>query len=265
MLFLNASEACTFFLGDILSTWGQRPPPASVWELPNFWNTGFSGFLVLALPVMARLLLFKPKLILSFDSESGDAVFPVWRESKAEPNYRIQAWYRLRVRNGGLVPLINPRIWCLAMTSDSGPLVGAFPFTPFEMNWAESDRDFQIGSLAPGKFRYRLDLGYVDVARTDKNTGKIKLSSRSHFVVHRRNQEETIRLLSGLDYYLCLMISNDNLLVPAHFVQVKVRWNPAGPATPDEPLPTPSVAIHIERQGPLWWARLRGRLKRFEY
>lgn len=228
-------------------------------EVPNIWNTALSGFAVVLVPVVLRVFWLRPKLNVTFDVESDDLArniaMPV-----SNAVARIQNWVRLRVTNSGMMALTNPRIWCLGMSiGDSGPL--PFPVTPFELSWSETDRDFQIGAVLPGNYLYRLDLGYVDTALV--RSGSLEKPARDKFIVSRRNQQETVALDAGPTYDLCLVISNENILVPAHFIHVQVKWTQ--PPQQNSELPQqPMCSVKIIDQGNYWRAKRSEKLKRFE-
>ena len=185
-----------------------------------------------------------------------------FKEARGERG-NLRSLYRLRVENRGLAKLVSPRVWCVAITAGSGKLANQYPFTAFEMNWAETDRDFQIGSLIPGRFKYRVDLGFFETAALRFKQG-LKNTSRaltpSAFVLHRRNEEYNVRLLPGLPYDICLVISNENFLIPSHCCHLRVTWT----ESTDESSGRHNAAIEIIHQGDLWRMRLCGRLRLFE-
>jgi len=250
-MFMLRLFSSLFFLADAHASEGP-------WAAPNVWNTALSGVAVVLLPVLFRVLWLRPRLFVSFDAKSDDLAKNI--SMQVGPNlFRIQDWFRLRVKNKGLASLTSPRAWCLGISVAEGSTF-PFPVTPFELAWSETDKDFQIGAIVPGNFLYRLDLGYLDTALVRSSSLSQPINDR--FVVSRRNQQETILLDNDLTYDLCLVISNENILVPAHFIHVQVLWKTANSATP---LPLqPKCFVKIVNQGDYWWAKLLCRLRRFE-
>lgn len=231
---------------------------ADPWEAPNVWNTGFSGVFLLLVPIAARFIFLRPKLELSFSHDSGDAVHGVKSYNSNGELKKIQSWYRLRVQNLGWVKLVSPRIWCVGMTAGSGKLSGHIPFTTFEMNWSETDRDFQVGCIIPGRYKYRADFCYLDTAIVE--TDRVTPFKPLELILHRRNQQESIRLLPGLPYDLCIIVSNDNFLVPSHYCHIRITWT----NNDVEDGHLHNAQIEIIDQGDLWWAVLRKKLRKFE-
>ena len=228
----------------------------------DLWNSGFNGLFLLVVPIALRFLVLKPRLKITYTPDDGDKVPLVFAQGQGGTT-RIQVWYRLRVQNVGTLKLINPRVYCVAMTAGLGNL--SQPITPFELNWSETDRNFQAGSIFPGRFRYRLDLFFADIGVVPQNAGGFSAINPGHLIVARRNQLETTLLLPNVPYNLCLIISNDNFLVPSHYCHVRISWKTGNAATLSDPLPQPIVDIQIIEQSPLWKKRtFLGGLKMFE-
>ena len=195
--------------------------PASVWSLPNFWNTALSGFFVVGFPVFLRYVYFRPKLAVGFTGK-----FDVSSEPIAEVISRTLFNAKLDVRNSGAVTLTNPRIWCLGVVINSENKLRKLPVTPFELNWTNTSRDFQIGAVFPGNFGYEITLISADGGLVGGFISDDAMAGKA-FIPRRDGDINNLVLLQpGIQYEICLVISNDNILVPAHFVHLRVDWMP---------------------------------------
>lgn len=232
--------------------------PLFIWscaDIPDVLSFAYSGLGLLIAPILYRLFILRPFLEVSFSKQSSD----LETAQMQTPNFtRVQNWYRLRVKNRGLVTLDSPRISCVAMSIAQGSTF-PFPITPFELPWSEGNRDIQIGSIVPGNFLYRFDLGYIDIAKVQR--GILGPPIRNQFVVSRRDQQERILLDQDLTYNICLIIANDNILVPAHYVHVQVHMQKPNATTLPYQIP---CHISVVDQGDFWIAKILHKFKAFK-
>lgn len=211
----------------------------SIWSLPDIWNSTISGFLVLIIPAFFRLVLIRPKLVVT---NKDDLAIPSHPDQQIS-NILIS---QLRVKNTGLVTLTDPRIWCIDAKICNGDRFENYPMTPFELNWSDTDQNYQIGAMFPGNFNYRFNLF------------EIYMKSNT-ILIPRRDKDETkyFQIPDGVKLKLCLIISNDNFLVPAHFLELTVMKNPNNINNP--------VIVKINNQGDFVKERHIGNTQLFEW
>lgn len=193
----------------------------SIWSAPNFWNTAFSGFLIVGLPALLRFLYFRPRIHLSFHDDIDPDFESIYDATGSLIRVNEYLFSQLQVRNIGLVSLDDPRVWCISVKiKDSDNKFKDYPMTPFELNWSDTDKDYQVGAVFPGNFSYKINLLQINKGLATKNSSVFEAT-----IPRRdRNYLKTFQLTEGLEHHLCIIISNNNFLVPAHFAHIKVMW-----------------------------------------
>lgn len=203
---------------------------SAVWSLPNIWNTALSGFFVVGFPIFLRFIYFRPRLNVRFEGRVN-----VGFEGVAETISRTLFNAKLSVRNSGVVTLTNPRIWCLGVAIQSDGKLRKLPVTPFELNWTNTHKDFQIGAVFPGNFGYEITILSVDGGLVGGFIINDAMAGQA-FVPRRDNDINNLVMLQpDIQYEICLVISNDNILVPAHFVHLRIEWKSGDEKTGIEP------------------------------
>lgn len=212
----------------------------SIWSIPNIWNTAFSGFLVVIIPVILRLFLIRPKLSVVNKDDKAMSSY-----SNLENNNNILI-SQLRVKNSGFVTLVEPRIWCIDAKICNGDKFENYLMTPFELNWSDTNQNYQIGAIFPGNFNYRFNI-FAIYEKDDM------------VIIPRRDKDEAnyFEIPEGIKLKLCLIISNDNFLVPAHFIELTVLK-----LTKNQNI---SLKIDVSNQGDFMKEKFLGNTQLFEW
>lgn len=232
-----------------------------IWGIPNFWNTALSGFLVVLIPTIARFFLIRPKLIVSSHED------PIPSFEKISTNdpllnkkvlYKQIDNYKLGVQNKGLATLNHPRVWCLAAKIRTNNKLTNLPLSPFELNWSDTDKDLQIGAVFPGNFNYTINFLNLEkgISSSDSEEANPSDPFQGKAYIPRRdsNDNKLLFLDPELVYEICLIISNDNFLVPAHFIHLQIDWRN-----------TNKLRIRVKNQKDMFVAQSLGETMIFEW
>lgn len=198
-----------------------------------------SGILVLGIPALIKIFCLRPKLSIDFLNDIAPFL-----EHNGDKQIVTSKVYQLQVRNNGNVTLDEPRVWCLSIRiKDANEKLIEFPITPFELDWSDTDKNLQIGAVFPGDFSYKINLLQENIA------------GNSEITIPRRDKNilKPIILNKGLEHHICIIISNTNFLVPAHFAHMKISWN-----TKSE------IDVKVLHQSDFYDARFLGKVRIFE-
>ncbi len=183
-------------------------------------NSGFSGALLLLTTVGTRLLLFRPRLKLSFDVYSED--LQRFIESRNKESIDLQTWVRLRLRNYGLLKLTNPKVICVKVSSQTAQVKNEPSITPFELSWSESADNGEMSVVFPGDFEYRFDLAWLKWGEVVPSNSPHKVLSPAEFYLARKDRMKGRKFPLGVEHEVLIIVGNDNFLVPSYFAILSI-------------------------------------------